>query len=263
MSEPKAFRALLDEALETSGRILRRHFGKARVSFKGRADLLTQADLESQEAVLGLIRRRFPEHDYLAEESAAKRTGAPLCWVIDPLDGTTNYAHGYPASCVSIALLRDGRPVLAGVYDPFRDEAFTAERGRGARLNGKTIGVSATPRVASSLLITGFPYDRAEKSRYYIEFYRDFMTRCHDVRRSGSAALDLAWIAAGRADGFWEHGLSPWDVAAGLLLVSEAGGRVTDFAGKPWTSLDGFGRQTLATNGRVHREMITIIRRHL
>ncbi len=261
--ELPALRGLLAQALETSGAILRRHFGRARVSLKGRANLLTQADVQSQEAVLSLIRRRFPDHDYLAEEKASKRTGSEHVWVLDPLDGTTNYAHGYPAFCVSIALLRRGRPLLAGVYDPSRDEAFMAEEGRGARLNGKPMRVSRAPKLADSLLVTGFAYDRAERSRYYIEFYRDFMTRCHDVRRSGSAALDLAWIAAGRADGFWEFGLSPWDVAAGLLLVREAGGRVSDFSNGDWASLDAFGKQTLATNGKIHAPMLKVIRSHL
>ncbi|MFA6004723.1 MAG: inositol monophosphatase family protein, partial [Elusimicrobiota bacterium] len=194
---------------------------------KGRANLLTQADQESQAAILGLIRRRFPDHDFYAEEKARKDTGAEFSWIIDPLDGTTNFAHGYPACCTSIALLRHGRPVWAGINDPFRGERFLAEAGRGARLNGRPIRVSKTRRVEDSLLITGFPYDRAQRSRIYTEFYRKFMIRCHDVRRSGSAALDLAWIAAGRADGFWEFKLSPWDVAAGLLLVREAGGKVT------------------------------------
>ena len=258
-----AFRSLLSQALERAGKILRKHFGKARVTYKGRADLLTQADLESQESVLALIRARFPDHDYQAEEKGSKLTGAEYVWVIDPLDGTTNYAHGYPASCTSIGLLRRGRPVVGGIYDPFRDEAFLAEAGRGARLNGKTMSVTRVNQVAKALLITGFAYDRAERSKYYIEFYRDFMTRCHDVRRSGTAALDLAWIAAGRADGFWELGLSPWDVAAGLLLVQEAGGRVSDFFGKPWASREQFGKQTLATNGKIHKEMMTVLRRHL
>ena len=259
----KKFVAARDEALERSGKILRKHFGRARVTLKGRANLLTQADLESQKAVLALIQRRFPDHDFLAEESQRKLTGAEYCWVVDPLDGTTNYAHGYPAFCVSIGLLRRGKPYVGGVYDPFRDEAFLAERGRGARLNGKRMKVSATPKLEDSLLITGFAYDRAERGRYYLEFFRRFMERCHDVRRSGSAALDLAWVAAGRADGFWEFKLSPWDVAAGRLLVEEAGGKVTDFAGKRWSALEIFGAQTLASNGRLHAAMLKLIKRGL
>ena len=263
MRRLNAYKSALAAALERAGGVLRRHAGRARVSLKGRANLLTQADIESQEAILSIIQQSFPDHDYLAEEKAARRTGSQYVWVVDPLDGTTNYAHDYPAYCVSIALLYRGAPIAAGVYDPSRDEAFLAEEGRGARLNGRPIRVTAVPRLKNSLLVTGFAYDRAERSRYYIEFYRDFMTRCHDVRRSGSAALDLAWIAAGRADAFWEFNLSPWDVAAGLLLVGEAGGRVSDFSGKPWQGLPAFGRQTLASNGLLHKEMLKVIQDHI
>lgn len=255
------FRSALHEALEKAGRVMRRRFGKVAARYKGRANIVTQADLESQEAILGVIRRRFPGHDYRAEEDAVKDAGSDFVWSIDPLDGTTNYAHGYPVCCASVALLHKGRPLVAGVYDPFRDELFAAERGRGARLNGRKISVSRARSLSESLLVTGFAYDRAERSRYYIEFYRRFMTLCHDVRRSGSAALDLAWIAAGRADGFWEFNLSPWDVAAGLLLVSEAGGTVTDFSGKPWKRYNDFGRETLATNGRLHAPMLRTLAR--
>ncbi len=260
---PARAEKVLGTALSRAGRVLRRKFGKVGVGYKGRANLVTAADLESQEAVLATIRRAFPGHDYLAEESAAKKTGSDYLWVIDPLDGTTNFAHGYPVCCVSIGLLRRGVPVLAGIYDPFRRERFTARRGRGAHLNGRRIRVSAAGSVSESLLVTGFPYDRAERSRFYVEFYRRFMVSCHDVRRSGSAALDLAWIAAGRAEGFWEFNLSPWDVAAGALLVAEAGGKVTDFAGRPWRSLEDFGRRTLATNGRVHAEMLKTLNKGL
>lgn len=260
MTDASSFRPVLVEALEKSGRILRKHIGRAEVRYKGRADLVTQADLESQEAILSVLRRRLPGHDFRAEESGVKETGSDYLWIIDPLDGTTNYAHGYPSYCISMGLIHKGSPLLAGVYDPCRDELFSAQAGRGARLNGKTIRVSPTARLEGSLLITGFPYDRAERSRFYIEFYRTFMTRSHDVRRSGSAALDMAWIAAGRADGFWEFNLSPWDVAAGLLLVREAGGKVTDFSGKDWNDPDTFGKQTLATNGRVHGEMLKILK---
>jgi len=256
-------RRTLHDALDAAGRVLKARFGKVAVKYKGRANIVTQADLESQEAILELVRSRHPEHDFKAEEAAVKDTGADVVWAIDPLDGTTNFAHGYPASCVSIGVLRAGKPWLAGILDPFRDETFTAEAGKGARLNGRPTRVSRTPRLSEALLVTGFAYDRAERSHYYVEFYRDFMTRCHDVRRSGTAALDLAWIAAGRADGFWEFGLSPWDVAAGRLLVEEAGGRVTDFTGKPWGALGSWGERTLATNGRVHAAMLGVIRKHL
>ncbi|MDD5630282.1 MAG: inositol monophosphatase family protein [Elusimicrobia bacterium] len=252
-------RRVLEEALDRAARVLRRRFGSVSIRYKGPANLLTQADLESQEAVLDLIRRRLPGHDYRAEEKACRDTGSDYVWVIDPLDGTTNFAHGYPVACVSIALLRRGRPILAGVHDPFRGERFLAEAGGGTRLNGRPVRVSSVGSLARSLLITGFPYDRAERPGFYTAFYSSFMVRCHDVRRSGSAALDMAWVAAGRADGFWEFNLAPWDVAAGLLLVSEAGGKVSDFRGRPWGSLSSFGRQTLASNGRVHGAMLKVL----
>jgi myo-inositol-1(or 4)-monophosphatase len=253
--------ATLKKALARAGGVLRRRFGRVTYRQKRRADLVTAADLESQRAILAEIRRAHPEDDYRAEEDAVKATGAEYAWLIDPLDGTTNYAHRYPASCVSIGVLRRGAPALAGVFDPSRDELFLAERGRGAALNGRRLSVTRTARVADSLLITGFAYDRAERADFYLARFKSFLTRCHDVRRSGSAALDMAWIAAGRADGFWEFGLNPWDVCAGWLLVSEAGGKVTDFSGRPWRDPETLGAQTLATNGRVHAEMLAILRR--
>lgn len=253
----------LAQALKTAGKVLLKHFGK--IGFRRKdnspANLLTAADLESQKVILELIRKRFPDHDYIAEEKKSRRTGSEYLWIIDPLDGTTNYAHGYPAFCISIGVLKNGKPWLAGVYDPFRDECFTARAGRGARLNGKTIRVSSPRKLSDSLLVTGFPYDRNLYSRFYTEHYRVFLTKCHDIRRSGSAALDMAWVAAGRADGFWEYKLKPWDVAAGWLLVSEAGGTVTDFSGEPWLKTDLMGEQTLASNGRIHREMLQVIKK--
>jgi myo-inositol-1(or 4)-monophosphatase len=248
-------------ALRRAGRVLERNFGKVTYRQKRRADLITAADLESQKTVLAVIQRAFPGDDYKAEEDEVKLTGAEYVWVIDPLDGTTNYAHGYPASCVSVGILRRGRPVLGGVYDPSRRELFVAEKGKGATLNGRRLKTTATRRVADSLLITGFAYDRAERPNFYLKRFKAFMTRCHDVRRSGSAALDMAWIAAGRADGFWEFKLNPWDVAAGWILVEEAGGKVTNFSGRSWKALGEMGAQTLATNGRVHREMLRILKK--
>ncbi len=261
MPAMRDFKAALGRALDGAGRILLRHFGRVSVRYKGRADLLTQADLQSQAFIVGLLENRFPLHGIVAEEKHRRREDADYLWVIDPLDGTTNYAHGYPAACVSIALLFRGRPILAGVHDPFRDERFTAERGRGARLNGRPMRVSRALRLSESLLLTGFAYDRAERSRFYVEFYRRFMVKSHDVRRSGSASLDMAWIASGRADGYWEFSLNPWDVSAGSLLVEEAGGRVSDFSGQSWgIDWPRFGRETLATNGRIHREMLKILK---
>jgi len=251
--------AVIKKCLTDSGAILRKYFRKVDYKLKGRANLLTKADLASQKAVLKTITSAFPDHDYLAEEDSRKLTGSRWLWIVDPLDGTTNYAHGYPASCISIGLVKDGKPFAGGVYDPFRDELFLVQKGRGATLNGKKISVSGTKKLSESLLYTGFGYDRAERAEFYCSFYIDFIKICHDVRRSGSAALDMAWVACGRVDGMWEFKLNPWDVTAGLLLVSEAGGKVSDFSGKPWDDPLKFGFETLAANGKIDREMLRVI----
>jgi len=253
--------SLLKKTILRAGGILRKHFGKIGYKQKRRADLLTIADLESQKAILSAIRTSFPGDDFKAEENEEQLTGAEFLWIIDPLDGTTNYAHGYPVACVSIGVLRNGMPWLGGVYDPFRDELFLGQRGHGTTLNGKTTRVSTTDIINTSLLITGFAYDRAERADYYLKRFKAFMVTCHDVRRSGSAALDMAWVAAGRADGFWEYELNPWDVAAGTVLVEEAGGKVTDFNGKATNDWRVMGKRTLASNGKIHGAMGSILRR--
>ncbi|HVE13064.1 MAG TPA: inositol monophosphatase family protein [Elusimicrobiota bacterium] len=259
----RALETTLRAALLKGGRVLRESFGRVRVRYKGRGNPVTDADHASEEAVLRTILARFPDHDFLTEERAPKRTGSPFHWVIDPLDGTANYAHGCPNSCVSIGLVHRGAPLVGGVYDPFRDELFLARRGGGTTLNGRPIRASATRRLEQSLLVTGFAYDRQKRAAFYTAFCRDFLESGQDLRRSGSAALDLAWVAAGRYEGFWEFRLNPWDVAAGMLLVSEAGGKVTDFAGRPWSGVADFGAQTLATNGRVHGQMLRVIQKRL
>ncbi len=253
----------LKQALHSAGKVLLRYFGKTSYKLKGPSNLLTKADLESQRTVLSLIKREFPAHDYMAEEDAAKNTGSRFLWILDPLDGTTNYAHGFPAACVTMALLKDGKPVLGGTYDPFRDELFLAARGKGATLNGRRMRVSTVSKLSEALLITGFAYDRAQRGKFYCSFFLDFIKICHDARRSGSAALDMAWTAAGRVDGFWEFKLNPWDVAAGRLLVEEAGGKVSDFSGTPWHKPGDYGAQTLATNRKIHPAMLSIIKRGL
>jgi len=257
---PAPLARVIANALDAGGDSLRRRFGRVRARYKGRANPVTQADLESQRAVLGLIRRAFPSHDWLAEEKSERRGGSDFLWIVDPLDGTVNYAHGYPVSSVSIAVLHRGKLLAAGVHDPFRRESFTAEAGRGARLNGRPMRVSKTRRLAQSLIVTGFPYDRAQRAAFYAGMVRKFLPRCHDIRRSGSAALDMAWIAAGRADGYWEWSLGAWDVAAGILLVREAGGKVTDFSGRKLEDPSSFGPETLASNGRIHGRMLALVR---
>ncbi|HVN90386.1 MAG TPA: inositol monophosphatase family protein [Candidatus Binataceae bacterium] len=244
-------------AARAAGRIHLKRLNHINVARKSNAiDLVTEADRESEAAAIAVLQRAFPAHAILAEESGASAITSEHRWIIDPLDGTTNFAHGYPQFCVSIAYERRGKVQVGVILDSLRRELFVARRNGGAFLNGKPIRVTRTPKLETSLLVTGFPYDRRERRRFYLAFWEAFMVRTHGVRRTGSAALDLAWVACGRSDGFWEFGLKPWDVAAGSLLVDEAGGRVTNMDG---TSLDLAGAQILATNGRIHQEMVETI----
>jgi myo-inositol-1(or 4)-monophosphatase len=256
MKDLGAWKATLAEALERAGAVLRRHAGKAGVTLKGRANLLTQADLESQEAILSVIRARYPDHDYLAEEKASRLTGAEHVWVIDPLDGTTNFAHHFPIFCVSIGLEFEGRSELGVVYDPMREEMFWALRGEGAFLNGGRVQVSAVADLGGSLLATGFPYDIRQTGDNIVHF-NNFVVRAQAVRRCGSAALDLCYVACGRFDGFWELKLHPWDVCAGALIIREAGGRATDFEGKEFPSTT---RRILASNSLIHGHMAEVLK---
>jgi len=219
-------------------------------------DLVTEADHEAEAAVLGILQRAFPAHAMLAEESGASFQGSEHRWIIDPLDGTTNFAHGYPQFCVSIAYERHGRIQLAVILDALKKECFVARRGKGARLNGRPIRVTGTGTLGTALLATGFPYDRRARRRFYLSFWEAFMMRVQGVRRTGSAALDLAYVACGRTDGFWEFGLRPWDVAAGALIVEEAGGRVTNMDATPLELSRG---QIVASNGAIHRAMLETI----
>lgn len=245
-------------AARSAGRIHLRWLSRVKVSRKSSAiDLVTEADHEAEAAILATIRRAFPSHAVLAEESGASEHPSEHRWIIDPLDGTTNFTHAFPAFCVSIGYERRGRIEFAIVFDPLRKERFTARRGKGAKLNGRPIRVSRNATLGASLLLTGFPYDRRERPRFYLCFVEEFMMRAQGIRRSGSAALDLCSVAAGRVDGFWEFGLKAWDVAAGSLLVAEAGGRVTNMDGTP---LDLAGGRIVASNGRVHGEMLEAIR---
>jgi myo-inositol-1(or 4)-monophosphatase len=220
--------------------------------YKGARDLVTQADRESEELIVRRIREQWPGHDLIAEEGARHESGSAWRWYIDPLDGTTNFAHGFPVFCVSLGLEYKGELVAGVVYDPTREELFAGEKGSGATLNGERIHVSQTTELKRSLLATGFPsYKR--HSNPNIHFYHQLTLRSHGVRRPGSAALDLATVACGRVDGYWELNLNPWDTAAGVLLVREAGGVVTRMDGSPWR-IDS--RETLATNGLIHAELV-------
>jgi myo-inositol-1(or 4)-monophosphatase len=223
------------------------------VDHKGRYDLVTNVDRKCEEAVAGILDEAFPDIGILAEESTRKATWSAQVWIVDPLDGTTNYASGYPAFCTNIALRRSGEIVLGVVYEPVRAELFHAVRGAGAFKNGAPIHVSRTSELSQSLLATGFPYDRCEQPDTNLDRFCALTMRTRGVRRGGSASLDLCYTACGRLDGYWEIRLQPWDVCAGALIVSEAGGRVTDLRGGEY---DYSGRETVASNGRLHDALV-------
>ncbi|MGI8996624.1 MAG: inositol monophosphatase family protein [Pyrinomonadaceae bacterium] len=243
-----------------AGRILAEKFGRValEVSHKGDIDLVTEADLAAEQLIVERIRSYYPRHAILAEEGGAVvREGGQdeHKWIIDPLDGTTNYAHGYPCFCVSIALERAGEIVVGVIYDPLRDELFAAERGAGATLNGRRIRVSNVEDLNRALLCTGFPYDVRDRGDFARHF-TNFIMHAQAVRRDGSAALDLAYVACGRFEGFWEEGLRPWDVAAGALLIEEAGGRVSRYDDSPY---DIYAPPIMASNGLVHAQMMRVL----
>ena len=236
-----------------AGALLMRYFDQqVKIEYKAEADLVTIADRESEALILGRIRAQFPTHDVMGEEGTRIESGSDYKWYVDPLDGTTNFAHGFPVFCVSLGVHFRGRAAAAVIYDPTRDEMFAAELGQGAKLNGKPTHVSATSRLADCLLGTGFPSQKRHKNPN-IYFYHQLTLRTHGVRRAGSAALDLCNVACGRFDGFWEFNLNPWDTAAGVLIAEEAGARITDFSGGPF-QLDS--RETLASNGLVHDALL-------
>lgn len=256
MPDPR-FLATAVEIVLRAGEIqtARRHAG-FEVSKKGPRDLVTEVDLECERMCRAVIADRFPDHDVLAEELGAEGAGRPPArcrWVFDPLDGTTNYAHGLPIFCASLALEIDGRTDVGAVYDPSRRELFTAERGEGAYLNGQALAVSDTAEAINALLVTGFPYFYKQE---LVDLFATFLQRARAVRRLGSAALDLCYVAAGRFDGFWEQHLKPWDMAAGALVVEEAGGRLTGMDGGPFDLAAG---HVVASNGRVHEAILAII----
>jgi myo-inositol-1(or 4)-monophosphatase len=259
-------RAWLEDAIEVArgaGRILRAGYGRpGAIDYKGGIDLVTEFDRRSEAYVRAELARRFPDHAWLGEETGASdaRTSEPVPefrWVVDPLDGTTNFAHAYPFFAVSIALEVQGRRALGVVYDPLRDECFSALSGAGAWLNGVPIAVSRESRIERALAATGFAYDVHEKPEETLRFFAPFLSRVQGIRRDGSAALNLAYLACGRFDLFWEVKLHPWDVAAAALLVEEAGGRVSDFAGGPMPA-DGF--EVAGSNGVLHGELLAILK---
>ena len=238
---------------QEAGALLMQYFDQQiQIEYKGEADLVTVADRKSEALIRERIRSQWPDHDVLGEEEGLRDTGSDYRWYVDPLDGTTNFAHGFPVFCVSLALEHRGRMIAGLCFDPTRNEMFTAGRGEGARLNGQLIHVSKVSRLAESLVATGFPSHKRHKNPN-IYFYHQITLRSHGVRRAGSAALDLCSVACGRFDGFWEFNLNPWDTAAGVLILEEAGGRVSDFQGGPF-QLNS--RETLASNGLIHEALL-------
>jgi myo-inositol-1(or 4)-monophosphatase len=255
------FLATATEIVLRAGEIqLARREAGFRVSKKGEIDLVTEVDLECERMCRTVLAERFPEHDVLAEEMGGGTTGlrgSRYRWVFDPLDGTTNYAHGLPIYCASLGLEVEGRREVAAVYDPSRRELFTAERAQGAYLNGRRLSVSTEGTLIDALLVTGFPYDVHEQTGDLVGLFGAYLSQARAVRRLGSAALDLCYVAAGRFDGFWEQHLKPWDVAAGALVLEEAGGQVTGMDGTPF---DPHAAHLVASNGALHEQMLAVIR---
>jgi myo-inositol-1(or 4)-monophosphatase len=243
------------DAANAAGEIIRESWLHPKtIDYKGAIDLVTTIDRETERKIVAVLQRNFPDHAILAEEETDLRgDDKKYRWLVDPLDGTTNFAHGYPQVSISVGLEQNGQPILGLVYDPLRRECFRAVRGQGATLNGSPIQISTVNELDKALLATGFPYDHREKADFYLTFFKAFLTRCQGIRRAGSAALDLCYVACGRIDGFWELKLKPWDTAAGALIVTEAGGRVSDFSGNDFSI---WGNETLASNGSIHAEML-------
>ena len=244
--------AMSDIAREAGGLLMQHFARRVNIEYKGEADLVTAADREAEALIRGRIKAQWPSHDILGEEGGLQDSGSDYRWYVDPLDGTTNFAHGFPVFCVSLAVEFKGRRIAGVIYDPTRDELFAAEQGNGAYLNGRRIHVSQTGRLVESLVATGFPSHKRHANPN-IFFYHQITLRSHGVRRAGSAALDLCYVACGRFDGFWEFNLNPWDTAAGVLLVEEAGGKVTDMSGAPF-QLNS--RETVASNGLIHAALL-------
>ena len=255
----KEFLAAAEEAAEAAGSLIRQNWLKAKeIHYKSSINLVTEVDRQAEERIVQILQKHFPDHSILAEEQTTiAGSQSEYRWIVDPLDGTTNFAHSYPHFSVSIALERGGEVILSLVYDPLREERFRAIRGQGASLNGEAIQTSKVAELDKALLATGFPYDRRERADLYLAFFKAFMVRCQGTRRNGSAALDLCYLACGRVDGFWEFKLHPWDTAAGSLIVQEAGGMLSDFSGNPFSIS---GEETLASNGLIHKEMVSVVK---
>lgn len=246
-----------DAAMKAGALLLEGLYDKDRVvEFKGDINLVTEMDRRAEEVIKKILTGHFPDIAMLAEEGGESGNFSGKRWIVDPLDGTTSYAHGLPHFSVSIALEEEGEVVAGVVYNPCADECFSAIRGGGASLNGKKIKVSGTSSLKASLLATGFPYDRASSRDNNVDNFNAFILKVQGIRRMGSAALDLCYTAAGRFDGYWEMKLSPWDSAAGSVILAEAGGRISDFSGEPYSI---YGKELLVSNGLIHEEMIAVL----
>lgn len=249
--------AVAAQAALRAGAIQKERYGqRIEIRHKGVIDLVTEVDRACEDAILETLRARFPEHDIVTEETDLARRGSRYVWFVDPLDGTTNYAHGYPFFCASVAATCDGEVVAGAVYEPLKEELYTAERGGGAHLNGRRLKVSDSSELLQSLLVTGFPYDLRDDLVNKLRLFNRFMGEARAIRRDGAAALDLAHLAAGRIDGFWEERLQPWDMLAAQLMIEEAGGRLTRFDGSP-TGLRA--DEVLASNGALHGAMMAVL----
>jgi myo-inositol-1(or 4)-monophosphatase len=254
----EALLAIAVDAARQAGEVLKE---SARVGFrvehKNVIDLVTDADCRAEQRIIEVIQKAFPSHRILAEERGLARQSPSLYqWVIDPLDGTTNFAHGFPAYCVSIGVEHDGRGLIGVVFDPTRDELYTARQGKGAFLNDAPISVSSVDHLDQALLVTGFAYDIRETPNNNLDHFVRFALKAQGLRRTGSAALDLCYVASGRFDGFWEVTLNPWDMAAGTVILEEAGGKVTNFRGETHSI---YGKELVASNGRIHRAMLDVL----
>ncbi len=253
------FKQVLLEATKEAGKIIQQYFqGSFNIENKeGINNLVTEVDKHSEKAIIDIIRKNYPGHSIISEEVGEMLQESDYQWIIDPIDGTVNFAHGIPICCVSIGLKHKDELLLGAVYNPMMNELFFAEKGKGAYLNDKPIRVSSKTNFAKACLVTGFPYKWPNSSEHPIRVFERFILEGLPVRRLGSAAIDLCWVACGRFDGFWEYNLSSWDVAAGYLIVQEAGGRITNFDGAPYSVFD---KETLATNDHIHEDMLRLIR---
>jgi len=257
-SEFQSYISVAKEAALAAGKILREKLLESHtVKYKGAVDIVTEMDTASEELIKNFILAKFPNHGLISEEGARSEAGSSWQWLVDPLDGTTNYAHGFPWFAVSIGLCYEGSPVAGVVYNPMLDDLFWAGKGKGAFMGEQKISVSKVKKLDLGFLSTGFPYELRENPRLPLSLFGAFAVGSLAVRRAGAASLDLAYLASGRFDGFWELGLQPWDIAAGIILIEEAGGRVSNFSDAP---VDLYGKEILATNGHLHESMLKIIK---